>query len=49
VIKLRVLNYPPIRRTGSYAKKYENAKDDAEEIRYEMSKLAFILTAGMHA
>jgi len=49
VIKFRVLNYPPIRRTGSYAKKYKNAKDDAEKIRYGMSRLFFILAAGIHA
>jgi ssDNA-specific exonuclease RecJ len=47
VIKFRVLNYLPIRRTGSYAKKHKNAKNDAEEIRYEMSELSFISTSGM--
>jgi hypothetical protein len=49
VIKFRVLDSLPIRRTGSYAKKYENIENDAEEIRYEISELSFIAVAGMHA
>jgi len=49
VIKFRVLDNLPIRRTGSYAKKYENIENDAEEIRYEISELSFIAVAGMHA
>jgi hypothetical protein len=48
VIKLRILYDPPVRRTGSYAKKHDGAKKDPEEIRYEMSGLFFILAAGIH-